>query len=169
MRAARLSRQSPARGAYGSVFVAEPAANLVGRIMLEDDGTTLRARKAYEAASFSRRPTSGSGPVYLSNAPDGTLYIVDMYRGVIQDRSSTTIYLRDYIPKKKLDAPVGLGRIYRVVHETTQRDARASLTNDGADRSRAAAGASERMASRDGAAAASSSGGALKTGGADAS
>jgi hypothetical protein len=33
---------------YGNVFVAEPAANLVGRIVLDDDGTSLRARKAYE-------------------------------------------------------------------------------------------------------------------------
>src|SRR4029434_3697036 len=34
--------------AYGNVFVAEPAANLVSRIVLSDDGTTLRARQAYE-------------------------------------------------------------------------------------------------------------------------
>ncbi len=114
---------------YGNVFVAEPAANLVGRIVLEDDGTTLRARKAYEVGEFLASTDERFRPVYLSNAPDGTLYIVDMYRGVIQDRSSTTIYLRDYIQQKKLDAPIGLGRIYRVVHETTQRDAtRLSLT-----------------------------------------
>ena len=38
-------------------------------------------------------------PVYLSNAPDGTLYVVDMYRGIIQDRASTTVYLRDHISR----------------------------------------------------------------------
>src|SRR6476646_7732010 len=32
---------------YGSAFVAEPAANLVSRIVLDDSGPTLRARKAY--------------------------------------------------------------------------------------------------------------------------
>ena len=74
---------------YGNVFVAEPAANLVGRIVLEDDGTTLRARKAYEVGEFLASTDERFRPVYLSNAPDGTLYIVDMYRGVIQDRSST--------------------------------------------------------------------------------
>ena len=37
---------------YGNVFVAEPAGNLVGRIVLTDDGTTLRARKAYDNADF---------------------------------------------------------------------------------------------------------------------
>ena len=51
-------------------------------------------------------------------------YVVDIYRGIIQDRASTTVYLRDHIQKRKLDAPmgVGMGRIYRVVHDSTQRD-----------------------------------------------
>ena len=35
---------------YGNVFVAEPAAQFVSRIILTDDGTTLRARKAYDNA-----------------------------------------------------------------------------------------------------------------------
>src|SRR5690606_11434600 len=102
---------------YGNVFVAEPAANLVSRLVLEDNGSTLVARKAYERGEFLASTDERFRPVYVSNAPDGMLYIVDMYRGVIQDRSSTTQYLRDYIIKKKLDAPIGYGRIYRVVHE----------------------------------------------------
>jgi glucose/arabinose dehydrogenase len=61
-------------------------------------------------------------PVYLSNAPDGTLYIADMYRGIIEHRISITMYLRDQILARKLDRPTGYGRIYRVVHDTTRRD-----------------------------------------------
>src|SRR4029453_19038409 len=36
----------------------------------------------------------------------------------------TTLYLKDYIQKRKLDAPtgVGRGRIYRIVHDSVQRD-----------------------------------------------
>ena len=48
---------------YGNVFVAEPAANLVSRIVL--DATTGRRcgrGKRTTAASSSRRPTSASGP-----------------------------------------------------------------------------------------------------------
>ena len=41
LRAGRLSRRSAAAELYGNVFVAEPAANLVGRIVLDDDGTSL--------------------------------------------------------------------------------------------------------------------------------
>jgi mono/diheme cytochrome c family protein/glucose/arabinose dehydrogenase len=107
---------------YGNVFVADPAANFVSRIILNDDGTTLRARKAYDNAEFLASTDERFRPVYLSNAPDGTLYVVDMYRGIIQDRASTTVYLRDQIISRKLDEPIGLGRIYRVVHETTRLD-----------------------------------------------
>jgi mono/diheme cytochrome c family protein/glucose/arabinose dehydrogenase len=106
----------------GNAFVAEPAANFVSRIVLNDDGTTIRARKAYENGEFLASTDERFRPVYLTNAPDGALYVVDMYRGVIQDRASTTVYLRDHILSRKLDAPVGLGRIYRVMHETTKRD-----------------------------------------------
>ena len=37
---------------YGNVFVAEPAGNFVRRIVLEDDGTTLRGRNAYDRAEL---------------------------------------------------------------------------------------------------------------------
>jgi mono/diheme cytochrome c family protein len=52
-----------------------------------------------------------------------------MYRGIIQDRASTTLYLRDHIIARKLDRPTGLGRIYRVVHETTKRDSTAPFAS----------------------------------------
>ena len=106
----------------GNVFVAEPAANLVSRIVLNDDGTTLKARKAYDKGEFLASTDERFRPVYLSNAPDGTLYIVDMYRGVIQQRADITEYLRDHILTNKLEKPTGLGRIYRVMHESTKRD-----------------------------------------------
>jgi mono/diheme cytochrome c family protein/glucose/arabinose dehydrogenase len=114
---------------YGNAFVADPAANLVSRIVLSDDGTTLRARKAYDNAEFLASTDERFRPVYISNAPDGALYIVDMYRGIIQDRASTTVYLRDHILGRKLDQPVGLGRIYRVVHESTRLDSAAPFAS----------------------------------------
>ena len=112
----------------GNVIVMEPAANLVSRITLTDDGTTLRARKAYERGEFLASTDERFRPVWASNAPDGTLYIVDMYRGVIQQRADITEYLRDHIIKRKLEQPIELGRIYRVVHETTRRDATLTLS-----------------------------------------
>jgi mono/diheme cytochrome c family protein/glucose/arabinose dehydrogenase len=107
---------------YGNVFVAEPAANLVSRGIIEDSGSGLRVRKAYERGEFLASTDERFRPVWISNAPDGTLYIVDMYRGVIQQRADITEYLRDHIITHKLEKPTALGRIYRVVHETTKRD-----------------------------------------------
>ena len=83
--------------AYGNVFVVEPAANLVSRIVVSDDGTTLKAKKAYEGSEFIAATDERFRPVFLSNAPDGTLYLVDMYRGIIQHRGFITEYLRDHI------------------------------------------------------------------------
>jgi mono/diheme cytochrome c family protein/glucose/arabinose dehydrogenase len=114
---------------YGNVFVAEPAANLVSRIVLDDGGTTLHARKAYERGEFLASTDERFRPVYLSNAPDGTLYVVDMYRGIIEHRISVTEYLRDQILARRLERPTGMGRIYRVAHETTRRDLRGPLPN----------------------------------------
>ncbi len=107
---------------YGNAFVAEPAANLVSRLVLSDDGTTLRARKAYERGEFIASSDERFRPVFLSDAPDGTLYIVDMYRGMIEHRLSLTVYLRDYILSRQLEQQTGFGRIYRVVHDSTRRD-----------------------------------------------
>jgi glucose/arabinose dehydrogenase len=107
---------------YGNVFVAEPAANLVSRIIVSDDGTTLRARKAYDRGEFLASTDERFRPVYLTNAPDGTLYIADMYRGIIEHRISVTEYLRDQVVARKLDQPTGYGRIYRVVHDSMKLD-----------------------------------------------
>ena len=113
----------------GNLFVLEPAANLVSRLIVSDDGTRLRARKAYENTEFLTSTDERFRPVYLSNAPDGTLYLVDMYHGIIQHRGYVTEYLRDQILSRKLDSANGHGRIYRIVHETTKRDRRPALSN----------------------------------------
>ena len=106
---------------YGSVFVAEPAGNLVSRIVLSDDGTTMRGKKAYARSEFIASTDERFRPVNLSSAPDGTLYVVDMYRGIIQHRGFITEYLRDQILSRALEQPIGRGRIWRVVHESTRR------------------------------------------------
>jgi mono/diheme cytochrome c family protein/glucose/arabinose dehydrogenase len=115
---------------YGNVFVAEPAANVVSRIVLALAEGTVQARKAYQRGEFLASTDERFRPVYLSNAPDGTLYVVDLYRGILEHRISLTEYLRDYIVKRGLERPTGMGRIYRVVHETTRRDLTTIVTRD---------------------------------------
>ena len=116
---------------YGSVFVAEPAGNLVSRIVVSDDGTTMRGRKAYERSEFIASTDERFRPVYLSAAPDGTLYVVDMYRGIIQHRAYITEYLRDQILSRSLEQPLHHGRIWRVVHDAARRGPNPSFTKAG--------------------------------------
>ena len=123
---------------YGNFFVAEPAANLVSRSVLVDDGTTLRAHKAYRKGEFLASTDERFRPVYLSNAPDGTLYVVDMYPGIIQERSDITEYLQGQILQRKLEEPIEMGRIYRVMHRTTMRDETPALAGASAEQLAAA-------------------------------
>jgi putative membrane-bound dehydrogenase-like protein len=114
---------------YGNVFLAEPSGNLVSRVIIEDDGKTLRGRKAYERAEFLASTNERFRPVYMSSAPDGTLYIVDMYHGIIQHRGYITEYLRDQILSRQLEQHIHKGRIWRVMHETSRRGPRPQLQN----------------------------------------
>jgi mono/diheme cytochrome c family protein len=106
----------------GNVFVAEPSGNLISRIIVSDDGTGLHGRKAYPDAEFMTSTDERFRPVYLSSAPDGTMYLVDIYHGIIQQKSFITEYLRDHIVGHALEQPIHMGRIYRIVHDTTRRD-----------------------------------------------
>src|SRR5690606_23582522 len=91
------------------------------------DGT-VTARHASEPSSSLTSPDERWTPVNRYSAPDGTLYIVDMYRGIIQHRAYVTGYLEDQIRNRGMEQPVGLGRIYRIVHESTKRDERPQLS-----------------------------------------
>ena len=98
----------------GNAFVAEPSANLVRRdIVRENDGLII-ATNAYVQAEFLASTDERFRPVNLYTGPDGLLYVVDMYHGIIQHRIYLTSYLRKQIESRHLESPTGLGRIYRV-------------------------------------------------------
>ena len=117
----------------GNVFVCEPTGNLVQRAILEPDGATFNSRNPYQRSRHAPRdepnasPTSQNKtdltqeflasrddwfrPVDLQNGPDGALYVVDMYRAVIEHP--------EWVPdelKKRPDTWLGndKGRIYRI-------------------------------------------------------
>ena len=119
---------------YGDAFVTESAGNLVHRLKIVDDGSgRLSARNAYPKGSFMTSSDERFRPVNLFAGPDGTLLVIDMYRGVVQDGTYWTDYLRDYIKSNNLELPVNLGRIWRVVHESAKRDVKPSLTKETPD------------------------------------
>lgn len=100
---------------YGNVFVSEPVGFLVKRIIIHDDGNNkLTGEFAYENKEFLAATDERFRPVSLHNAPDGSLYMVDMHRGLVQHTTYLTPYLRHYIDSFKLEQPISLGRIYRI-------------------------------------------------------
>lgn len=98
-----------------NVFVAEPSANLIKRNILQDSGYVLTGQQAYQEKEFLSSTDERFRPVNLYNGPEGALYIVDMYRGIIQHKTYLTDYLKSEIRKRNLEEPLAYGRIYRVV------------------------------------------------------
>jgi putative membrane-bound dehydrogenase-like protein len=102
-------------GCDGDVFVAEPAGNFVRRAELSAQNGSVRGRNAYEKDEFLTSTDERFRPVNFTTGPDGALYIVDLYRGVLQHRISLTSYLRKQSEERGLAQGQHLGRIYRVV------------------------------------------------------
>ncbi len=105
----------------GDLFFAEPVGRLVRRTVVSVDDGVTRLRNAYEdtRGEFIRATDPLFRPVNLVTAPDGTLYLVDMYRGIIQQGAWTRegTYLREQIEAHNLQYEIGRGRIYRVRHD----------------------------------------------------
>lgn len=96
-------------------FVAEPAGNLIKRNVLEEKGFRVIGQQAYEKKEFLASADERFRPVTLYNGPDGALYVVDMYRGIIQHRTYLTDYLKEEIRSRQLTQPLNCGRIYKIV------------------------------------------------------
>ena len=62
----------------------EPLINLVHRRVLEPDGVTFVARRVEQGREFLASSDPAFRPVNLANGPDGALYIVDMYRELVE-------------------------------------------------------------------------------------
>ncbi len=99
----------------GNAFIPEPAANLVKRFLVAEKEGILSADNAYQEKEFLTSPDERFRPVNAYNGPDGALYLVDMYRGIIQHKGFLTHYLVANIKERKLEQPIGMGRIYRIV------------------------------------------------------
>jgi glucose/arabinose dehydrogenase/mono/diheme cytochrome c family protein len=109
----------------GNLLFAEPVGRLIRRtsITVEDGITRLANPYEKEHGEFIRSTDALFRPVNMTTAPDGTLYIVDMYRGIIQQGEWTKkgSYLREQIDALKMELQTGRGRIYRLRHEGFER------------------------------------------------
>ena len=107
---------------HADVFVPEIAGNVVAQFAISEDGIALKAsQRLYDDEKWGKRGFLGSTderfrPVDAMNGPDGALYIIDMYRGIVQHDYYMTDELREQVFERELEAPVGMGRIWRVRH-----------------------------------------------------
>src|SRR5262245_9050991 len=69
----------------GDLLVGEVANNLVYRARLEPNGVGLAAKRADAKAEFLASTDTWFRPVQMANGPDGALYVLDMYRHLIQE------------------------------------------------------------------------------------
>jgi len=98
----------------GSAFTCDPTGNLVHREILTPHGATFRSKPDRQGVEFLASPDDWFRPVFLSGGPDGALYVVDMYRAVIEHP--------EFMPpelQKRPDLTLGKdkGRIWRIVPE----------------------------------------------------
>ena len=112
------------RSMNGDLFICEPVGRLIRRAkVFTRDGVRI-IKNAYDKAEFLASADMNFRPVNTATGPDGCLYIVDMYHGIIQEGTWTgpSSYIRPQILKLGLDKHISKGRIYRIVHESISPD-----------------------------------------------
>lgn len=111
---------------HGVAFVGDVGSNIVHRKKLTDAGVSMSGERFDIESEFIASSDIWFRPVQFANAPDGTLYIADLYREVIEHPKS----LPEEI-KQHLDLTNGRdrGRIYRVVPAQFNRPPTPQLAN----------------------------------------
>jgi putative membrane-bound dehydrogenase-like protein len=111
---------------WGNVFTGEVNGNLIHRDVLKPDGVSFSAQRAKDGVEFLASTDTWFRPCNFANAPDGNLYVTDIYRLFIETPESIPEEL-----KKSMDFWAGdtMGRIYRIVpnKRLRQRDLKPNL------------------------------------------
>lgn len=114
---------------YGDLFIPEPVGRLIRRAKVKVENGKRVLHNAYDKTEFMASTDLNFRPTQAKTGPDGALYVVDMYRGIIQESNWTRkgSAIRPVIVRKGLDKNIGKGRIYRIVHEDIEPDSKPNL------------------------------------------
>jgi putative membrane-bound dehydrogenase-like protein len=97
---------------YGNVYTCDPTARVVHREIMQPDGVTFESTPANKDREFFASGDEWSCPVNLDVGPDGAIYVVDMYRQIIEHPH----WMPEELQKRpNLRAGWDKGRVYRVV------------------------------------------------------
>ena len=110
----------------GDYFYGEVVARVVRRLKEVNTEGLNQLQNVYqdEHSEFIRSTDPLFRPVYTTNAPDGTMYITDPYRGIIQQGTwvNPGSYLRAKVEQYQLDKVTNHGRIWRLTYDGMDRD-----------------------------------------------
>ncbi len=96
----------------GQAFVGDVGSNIIHRKLLVPHGVEFIARRADEHSEFVASSDIWFRPAQFANAPDGALYVIDVYREVIEHPASLPPEIKQHLD---LTSGRDRGRIYRVV------------------------------------------------------
>jgi putative membrane-bound dehydrogenase-like protein len=109
-----------------NAFVGDAGGNLVHRKILIPDGVGLKAQRGpgEEKVEFLASTDTWFRPVQFANTPDGTLYVIDMHREVIEHPWSLPENMKKFLD---LNSGNDRGRIFRVAPDGFKQPKRIRL------------------------------------------
>ena len=100
-----------------TAFFCEPSANFVRMLKVTENDGVLSGESPLVEREFLASTDERFRPVNLFNAPDGSLFLVDLYHGIIQHKAYITPYLREHIAHRNLESNPRMGRVYRITYK----------------------------------------------------
>ena len=110
----------------GNAFIGDVGGNLVHRKTMEASGATFLARRADQKVEFITSSDNWFRPTNFVNGPDGTLYVLDMYRETIEHPYSIPEDIKRHLDLNSGDTR---GRIYRLQPANWKPPTRPALQN----------------------------------------
>jgi putative membrane-bound dehydrogenase-like protein len=108
----------------GMAIIGDVGGNLVHRKSLTPDGASFVAKRVDENVEFITSTDTWFRPVNFVNAPDGCLYILDMYRETIEHPASIPEDIKAHVD---LESGDDRGRIWRITPPGWKFEAPAKL------------------------------------------
>jgi hypothetical protein len=105
----------------GDLLFTEPVGRLIRRAKIVETEGLRQLQNAYPGSEFILGTDPLFRPVNIKTGPDGTVYIADMYHGIIQEAQWVPrgSYLRAKVEQYQLDRITQYGRIWRLRYDGT--------------------------------------------------
>lgn len=110
-------------------IIPDPAVHIVKVLTLTRTKGIPFGKDAFVNEEVIASPDTRFRPVDVRSGPDGTLYIADLYHGILQHKIFMNKHLTRLIGEQKLDGPDYLGRIYRLTIKRKQPNPWRPLVN----------------------------------------